>query len=115
MPPYVYAEARESAAYHVQVKVLRVDRSCSVTGEVVRVFRAQGTMVRLGQRVHFKVACLRPGAPEPPPGPVLWMEEDELRKAAFMEVYLNPTDAGGVAVPLWQQWRIDEPTDAPIH
>ena len=45
MPPWVYQQARDTAAFHVQVKVLhvtgpaRTPGECATTGEVVRVFR----------------------------------------------------------------------------
>src|SRR5262245_11452169 len=45
MPPWVYQQARDKAMFHVQVKVVNVTGptqtpgECSVTGEVVRIFR----------------------------------------------------------------------------
>jgi tetratricopeptide (TPR) repeat protein len=118
LPPYVYEQAREQAAYHVQIKVTRVTPppktpgECETTGDVARVFRDRSGELRLGTRLAFAVSCSRRSEP-PLVGGTLWTDLDTLRAAKYLEVFLNRTD-GRYQVALWQSRIIDAPTDKPV-
>src|SRR5262249_37499478 len=65
MPPWVYQQARDTAMYHVQVKVhgvtvpAQTPGECQVTGEVVRIFRDTPGKLTPGATVAFAVSCAK--------------------------------------------------------
>jgi len=83
LPPYVYAQARDQATYHLQIKVTSVTPpaktpgECETSGEVVRIFRDRSGALRLGTTVAFAVSCSRRGDP-PIVGGALWKDLDAL-------------------------------------
>lgn len=117
LPPKAYEQAREEATHHLQVKVARVappaktPGECGVTGEVVRIFRDKSATLKIGTRLAFMVSCSRRGDP-PLIGGTLWTDYDQLRKAKYLEVFLNQND-GRYEVALWQSRIIEAPTDEP--
>jgi len=88
--PQAYIEARQSAAHHVQIVVIGVERpdggmgECSVTGTVVRVFK--GPLNR-GDAVRFAVACHDWG--QAWPSERLWTDTAALAGAGHVEAFLN--------------------------
>lgn len=117
MPAWVYQEARDTAMHYVQVKVLSVKApaktpgDCSVTGEVVRIFRDKSATLKIGTRLEFMVSCARRSDP-PLIGGTLWTDYDQLMNAKYLEVFLNKND-GRYEVALWQSRIIEAPTDEP--
>lgn len=117
MPPWVYQKARDTAMFHVQVKVrnvtgpARTPGECVVTGEVVRIFRNTPDTLRPGATLAFTVSCSKPGDPMIVGG-TLWKDYDSLLKAEYLEVFLNSTEHG-YEVALWQSGIIEAPTDQP--
>jgi hypothetical protein len=117
MPPQVYQEARDTAMFHVQVKITgvkepeRTPGECTVTGEVVRIFRDKPGTLRQGARLDFTVSCTKPGDPVAIGG-TIWTDYERLLKAKYLEVFLNRTDQG-YEVALWQSQIIEEPTAQP--
>jgi hypothetical protein len=117
MPPQVYQEARDTAMFHVQVKITRITGpdctpgECSVTGEVVRIFRNKPGVLQQGATLNFGVSCTKPGNPVIIGG-TIWTDYDKLVKAQYLEVFLNRTDHG-YEVALWQSQIIEEPTAQP--
>jgi hypothetical protein len=117
MPPQVYREARQNAPYHVQIAVTKVDAprvgsgTCPVEGQVLKIFKNDGSRLADDMTVGFEVACRREGD-RVPLGGTIWLNTSELEKADYMEVYL--TDAGeGFAVPLWNYKLIQHLSDTP--
>jgi len=80
MAPNVYQQARDTAMYHVQVKVRNVTGNCDVTGEVVRIFRDPTGTLTKGAPLTFTVSCHKPGNPVTVGG-ALWTDYDSLMKA----------------------------------
>lgn len=119
MPPGVYEEARETAMFHVQVKILnmtgpaRTPGPCVVTGEVVRIFRDKPGTLKPGVTIEFAVDCSKPGDPVVIGG-TLWTDYDRLRQAKYLEVFLNSTERG-YEVALWQSRMIEAPTSQPAR
>ena len=117
MPPWVYQEARDTAMFHIQVKVLKVagpsqtPGNCSVTGEVVRIFRDTPGTLKSGTPLTFSVSCSKPGDPVTIGG-TLWTDYDRLMQAEYLEVFLNGTERG-YEVALWQSMLITTPTEQP--
>jgi hypothetical protein len=117
MPPWVYQEARDKAMFNVQVKILKVagpaqtPGPCAVTGEVARVFRDKLGTLKQGGILDFAVDCSKPGDPVVVGG-TLWTDYDSLRKAKYLEVFLNGTERG-YEVALWQSRIIEAPTEQP--
>jgi hypothetical protein len=117
MPPQVYREARAAAPYHVQIAVTKVDAprvgpgTCSVEGQVLKIFKNETGKLTDDMTVGFDVACRREGE-QVPLGGTIWLDTGALEKADYMEVYL--TDAGeGFAVPLWNYKLIQHLSDIP--
>jgi hypothetical protein len=94
LPPSVYKMARDQAAYHIQVKVLKVEAPrrfpgrCLVTGKVATVFRDTKKTLKAGTTVTFHVSCRRKGD-EIPMGGTLWTNYNGLKKARYLEGFLN--------------------------
>jgi hypothetical protein len=115
MPPWVYQQARDTAMYHVQVKVLRVEGpqqtpgECSLTGEVVRIFRDTTGKLTQGSTLVFTVSCRKASDAHVPIGGTLWTDYASLMKAVYIEVFLN-SDDNGYKVALWQSHIIEVPT-----
>jgi len=118
LPPYVYAQARDQATYHLQIKVTDVTPpaktpgECETSGEVVRIFRDRSGTLRLGDRLAFAVSCSRRGDPRIVGG-VLWTDYDALMRARYLEAFLN-RENGRYRIALWQSRIIEAPTDAPV-
>lgn len=117
MAPEWYRKARAEAPYHVQIGITKVSAprtgagTCSVAGQVLKIFKnATGTLAD-DMIVGFDVACRHAGDEVPPSG-TIWLDTDELAKADYMEVYLTDA-AGGFAVPLWNYKLIPKLSDAP--
>jgi hypothetical protein len=117
MPPWVYQEARDTAMFHVQVNIAgvkepeRTPGDCTVTGEVVRIFRDKPGTLRQGERLDFTVSCTKPGDPVVIGG-AIWTDYERLWKAKYLEVFLNRADQG-YEVALWQSRIIGAPTAQP--
>ncbi|HEV8714966.1 MAG TPA: hypothetical protein VGX03_19320, partial [Candidatus Binatia bacterium] len=94
MPPWVYQQARDTAMFHVQVKIRNVTGpaqtpgECSVTGEVVRIFRNTPGTLQQGATLDFTVSCSKHGDPVIVGG-TLWTDYDSLMRAKYLEVFLN--------------------------
>jgi hypothetical protein len=99
------------------VKVLKVagpaqtPGPCAVTGEVARVFRDKRGILKQGGILDFAVDCSKPGDPVVVGG-TLWTDYESLRKAKYLEVFLNSTERG-YEVALWQSRIIEAPTEQP--
>ena len=99
MPPDVYRQAAKDAAYHVQVKVLKVvppksgPGECRVTGEVVSIFRDKARKLKLGRKISFNVSC-KGDKDRVPPGGTIWKTRGALAKAKFIEAALNSDKTG---------------------
>lgn len=117
MPPWVYDKARETAMFHVQVKILNVTGPaqtpgpCMVTGEVVRIFRDTPGTLKAGVTIKFTVDCSKPGGLVIVGG-TLWTDYDSLMRAKYLEVFLDRTERG-YEVALWQSRVIGAPTAQP--
>jgi hypothetical protein len=117
MPPEVYREARANAPYHVQIAVTKVEAprvgpgTCSVEGQVLKIFKNETGKLANDMIVGFDVACRRQGE-QVPLGGTIWLDTDALEKADFMEVYLTDT-ADSFAVPLWNYKLISHLSDTP--
>jgi hypothetical protein len=117
LPPWIYKEARDKAMFHVQVRVLRVTPprptpgTCEVAGTVVRIFRDRAGGVHVGDRIDFGVSCVRAGDPTAP-GATLWTDVTRLRRARFLEVFLN-REGTRYEVALWQSRIIEHETARP--
>jgi hypothetical protein len=117
MPPWVYQEARDTAMFHVQVKILKVTGppqtpgECLVTGEVIRIFRDTPGTLHSGTPLTFSVSCSKRGD-QVVVGGTFWTDYDRLRQAKHLEVFLNKTDTG-YEVALWQSHIIEAPTTRP--
>ena len=117
MPPEVYREARDTAMFHLQVRIIRVQEpehtpgECSVAGEVIRIFRDKPGALQRGTRLDFTVSCTKPGNPVVIGG-TIWTDSKRLLKAKYLEVFLNRTNQG-YEVALWQSQIIEEPTAQP--
>lgn len=117
MPPAVYEQARDDAPYHVQVAVRSVavadqtPGACTVSGEVVRIFRDTGGRLAVGEPVTFSVSCTRAGD-RVPIGGVLWTDAARLSAARFVEAFLLgvPPD---LSVALYQSRIIEAPSETP--
>ena len=121
MPPDVYRQAEKNAAFHVQVKVLKVvvpkktPGECMVTGEVVTIFRDLPKKLKVGRRIAFAVSC-RARGDEIPAGGTLWTGRDELLKARYIEAALNSDKAGKkFQVALWNSSIIKAPSRTPQY
>jgi hypothetical protein len=106
LPPYVFEEARATAAAHVQLEVVRVgpvrrhdggargiQGVCPVEGRVARVFRGR---LKVGDVVSLGVSCATRDA-DIPAGGTIWTDLDTLQSARALEAYLAPA-AGGYEV-----------------
>jgi hypothetical protein len=99
LPPSVYREAAKNAAYHLQVKVLKVvppkttPGDCQVSAKVVRVFRDRFGKLKAGHRIAFAVACKK-REDQIPPGGTIWQPLEQLAKAKYLEVALDGDKAG---------------------
>lgn len=117
MPPQVYQEARDTAMFHVQVKIVNVTGpattpgACTVSGKVVRLFRNKPGTLKQGDTLNFTVSCTRPGDPVVVGG-TLWTDFHSLMQAKYLEVFLNRTKRG-YEVALWQSYIIEAPTLQP--
>jgi hypothetical protein len=117
MPPWVYQQARDAAMFHAQVKIVKVTGpaqtpgECSVTGEVVRIFRNTPGTLRQGATLDFTVSCSKHGDPVIIGG-TIWTDYDSLMQAKYLEVFLNSTERG-YEVALWQSRIIEAPTEQP--
>src|SRR5215471_13850231 len=84
MPPWVYQQARQTAMYHVQVKVLRVQApsqtpgECPLTGEVVRIFHDTTGRLQPGSTLTFTISCRKGSDTHVPIGGTLWTDYDSL-------------------------------------
>jgi hypothetical protein len=99
MPPSVYRTAAKNAAYHAQVKVLKVavpkttPGECGVKAKVVRVFRNKTGKLKVGRTIAFSIACKRKGD-SIPVGGTIWQSAEALAKAKFLEVALDGDKTG---------------------
>jgi len=118
LAPEYYAQARNQAAYHIQVRVMSVNGpaktpgECAITSEVVRIFRDMTGTLRQATRLAFTVSC-RKADDETMVGGTLWQDYDSLLRAEYLEVFLNKSD-GGYAVAMWQSQIIEKPTNQPV-
>ena len=118
MAPEYYAQARNQAAYHVQVRLLSVNGpaktpgECALTSEIVRIFRDAPGNLKQWMRLAFTVSCRKPGD-QMTVGGTLWQDYDNLLRAEFLEVFLNKTN-GTFAVAMWQSQIVDKPTSQPV-
>lgn len=118
LAPESFAQARNQAAYHVQVRVLSVNGpaktpgECAITSEVVRIFRDMPGNLKQATRLAFTVGCRRE-QDETLVGGVLWQDYDSLLRAEYLEVFLNKTTAG-YEVAMWQSQIIEKPTTRPV-
>jgi hypothetical protein len=117
MPPWVYQQARDTAMFHIQVKVVhvtgptRTPGECSVTGEVVQIFRSTPGTLQQGATLNFTVSCSKHGEPVIIGG-TMWTDYDSLMQAKYLEVFLNSAEHG-YEVALWQSSIIEAPTEQP--
>jgi len=117
MPPWVYLQARDTAMYHVQVKVrditgpAQTPGECQVVGEVVRIFRDTPGKLTTGTTVAFAVSCAK-ASDSRPIGGTLWTDYDALKQARYLEVFLNSNEHG-YQVASWQSRIIEAPTAQP--
>ncbi len=115
MAPEVYRKARQSAAYHVQLAITKVDAprqgpgGCLVEGQVLKIFKNAGDKLAPDQIIEFPVACYRRGESVPIGGTV-WLDTDQLEKADYIEVYLNE-DGEGFTPALWNYHIIAKVSD----
>ena len=118
LAPEYYAQARNQAAYHVQVRVLSVNGpaktpgECAITSEVVRIFRDLPGNLKQAARLAFTISCRKAGD-ERIVGGTLWQDYDSLLHAEYLEVFLNKAN-GGYAVAMWQAQVIGKPTNQPV-
>jgi hypothetical protein len=117
MAPEYYRNARAEAPYHVQIAITKVDAprqgpgSCSVTGQVLEIFKNATGKLAKDMLIDFTVACHRKGDTVPVGGTV-WLDTDELEHADYMEVYLTDADEG-FAVALWNYELIPRLSSTP--
>lgn len=99
LPPEAYAEARDSAQYHVRVQVTNVSvpsktpGDCTVTGSVDSILRKADDDLAEGAELTLEVSCRHPGD-EVPDGGTLWTKIGALKAAAVIEAYINKSGDG---------------------
>lgn len=115
LPPMAYQMARKMAKIRVSVKVSRVivpktaTGQCGVTGRVASIQRNKTKLsIKKGMKISFKIHCRKKGAAIPM-GPVLWQDVDALKKAEFVDAYLNPLSLSVFKVPLYQLSIVSKP------
>lgn len=117
LPGWKYEQARTEADFYGQVRILRVEEGAATPGEVrveadvVRVFRGFGNFP-LKSTLNFQVSVLTGKEPEIPIGGTLWTNYQDLRRADYLEVFLNG-NSQECSIALWQVWIIAAPTDEP--
>lgn len=119
MAPQYYEEARDSAAYHLEVEITAMRQvsgeaigTCRVEAVVVSVLRDGSATLQAGDPVAFNVDCLRAGAdPSEIPSCVLLQRAERLVDGALLDVYLNKAGEG-YSVPLGQVGIINAPSAA---
>ncbi len=120
LQPEVYEEARRTADFHGQVRILNVDQSiqtpgvAQVTAEVVRSFRRHPAY-SCGAHVRFGVSVLSGNEPweRVPIGGTRWTNYTELLRAKYMEIFLNG-DPPACQVALWQSAIVEMLTTRPV-
>ncbi len=102
-----YLQARQKARYHVQVQIERVGfpprmpGEAEVGGKVVQVFRADGSELRCGDPIRFRLSVAAYNEALPPEDGVWWLPADAIYEGACIEAFLNG-EAPDCAVALWQ-------------
>ncbi|MGP6156200.1 MAG: hypothetical protein ACLPYS_01460 [Vulcanimicrobiaceae bacterium] len=114
LPPAAYEEARRTAPIHVQVRVSRLlgspDASgCTVEGRLVRIFRDDSRLMRVGRGVRFNVPTH--GKRDGPPllDGTIYHSWERLTSSKFFEVFLCPSN-GGVELVRSQLAPVRRPT-----
>jgi hypothetical protein len=119
LQPEQYQNARRTAEFHGQVRILKVEipkrtpAHVLVQAEIVHTFRGPTTYAP-GAFVRFRVSVLKGDEPldRIPIGGTIWKNLNDLVGAEFIEVFLNgePPDC---EVDLWQSAIISEPSSSP--
>jgi hypothetical protein len=114
MPPQVYQRARVAAPYHVQVAIERMRAPsatpgvCRIRGKIVGIFRDTTAKLRVGMPVNLAVSCIQKGD-RIPLGGTLWKQVDALKRARYIEAFLN----ADMAIALWQSRIVSAPSKQP--
>ena len=95
LPPYVYLEARASAAVHLQVQVTRVrkvsrENACRMEGRALAVWKGP---VKTGDAVRFVLPCRFASTPVMP-GPTLWFDPSGLKPGQVLEGFFVSAEGG---------------------
>jgi hypothetical protein len=79
-----------------------------VRGKIVGIFRDAPRKLRVGMPVNLAVSCMQKGD-RIPMGGTLWKQLDALKRARYIEAFLN-ADMG---IALWQSRIVSAPSKQP--
>jgi hypothetical protein len=114
--PFAYKNARIQARFHVQVELVsvpeiaRTPSNVHVGARVIRVFRGAPDL-RIGDLVEFELSVCRQDD-DIADGGTSWTDSDALRRARFMEVYLNG-EPPNTSMALGESRIIETPSEFP--
>jgi hypothetical protein len=114
LPPYVYLEARASAAVHLQVQVTRVrkvsrENACRMEGRALAVWKGP---VKTGDAVRFVLPCRFASTPVMP-GPTLWFDSSGLKPGQVLEGFFVSAE-GGLSPAQDQVFRVRAASAQPL-
>ena len=114
LPPYVYLEARASAAVHLQVQVTRVrkvsrENACRIEGRALAVWKG---LVKTGDAVGFSLPCRFASTPVMP-GPTLWFDPSGLKPGQVLEGFFESGE-GGLRPARDQVFRVRAASTQPL-